>query len=155
MCCFIGSWQRCKNSMRQVNKEMEFIQHYTIIWMFVVIKSSLSFFPSFLMNSAQTQHSGEQTRHFYSPLTINLSWFFGVYSSSRCANNSFSLNWIIRGIYSCSYSMQAFRRTLKVISRLYKCAVIVMQPAFGPPKLSQTDNIDSCRLLSLPLYLVS
>lgn len=50
------------------------------------------FFPSFLMNSAQTQHSGEQTRHFYNPLTINLSWFFGVYTGNRCGNNSFSLN---------------------------------------------------------------
>lgn len=39
---FSGSWQSCRNSRRQVNKEMEFSQRGAIIWMLVVIKSSFA-----------------------------------------------------------------------------------------------------------------
>lgn len=39
---FSCSWQSCRNSRRQVNKEMEFSQRGAIIWMLVVIKSSFA-----------------------------------------------------------------------------------------------------------------
>lgn len=58
--------------------------------------NGISFFSSFMMNSSQTGHSGEQTRHFYSPLTIKKQFF--VFTANRCVYNSLSLH-LIR-IYS-------------------------------------------------------
>lgn len=67
---FLSSWQSCRNSRRQVNKEMEFSQHGAIIWTVVVIKSSFGFLPS-----PQTAHKLYiQTRHFYSLFTINFKF---------------------------------------------------------------------------------
>lgn len=64
--------------MRQVNKEMELIQHYTIISECLLsLKDLFSFLLLlFLGNSAQTLLSGEWTRLFYDPFHINLSRVF-------------------------------------------------------------------------------
>lgn len=48
-------------------------------------------------------------------------FFFGVYSRNRCANNSFSLHWIILRMYSLSYWPADILKGLKKLKKtLYK-----------------------------------